>query len=389
MDENKGGTTAAFWVWFQDEEPVSSPLGSESDPFSGRGRAASNPDVVEAIRLRTEGREEEALDRLQRAAGDGDEDALLLCGQICFELGELGAAAEWYHRLFEQQPNHPLASQNEGLCLGRLRRWAEARECLGRAVIVNPERPEPWFLLGISLLHVGRAPESRPCFDRVLKLKPDYAPALFGRAVALHLEGQPGEALEIYELLLEDQPEKEELLTNALAAARRARDAAKVNSLASRLLAVKPEAEAALKALACLAIEARDAEQAAAWLDRLHDAGALNADQPLTESLALCLMGGKRREPERRAWKTLIQAAPRHEYGLFRLATLEHQLGDTATAAEMFARCVALREDWPEAWWNLAGCRWKMGDREGAMAALATARDLDPALATALASAAR
>ncbi|MDX2150964.1 MAG: tetratricopeptide repeat protein [Bryobacteraceae bacterium] len=388
VDDSKSGA-AGFWVWFQDEDPISSPLGSEPDRLNGRARPADSADVVEAIRLRSEGRDEEALDRLQRAAAEGDADALLLCGQICFELGELGAAAEWYARLQELQPGHPLASLNEGLCLGRLRRWDEARECLGRAVMVNPDRPEPWFLLGVALLHVGRAAESRPCFDRVLKLKQDYAPALFGQAVALHLEGRPEEALQLYELLLEDQPEKEELLTNALAAARKAKDAGRVNGFASRLLAVKPEAEAALKALASLAIDAGDPEQAAAWLERLVDAGALDGDQPLTESLALCLMGGNKREPERKAWKALLQAVPSHEYGLFRLATLEHQLGDTASAAEMFARCVELRDDWPEAWWNLAGCRWKMGDRDGAMQALKTARQLDPALATALASAAR
>src|SRR5258706_4988459 len=117
--------------------------------------------------------------------------------------------------------------------MARLRKWRSAAESLQRALVLDPDLPQAWFVLGSCLLNERQTSDSRACFGRSLKLRPGYAPALLGLAAALQTEGKPDESLGIYEKLLTVQPDAEELLTNALRAAMETEDRAKARAFAA------------------------------------------------------------------------------------------------------------------------------------------------------------
>lgn len=394
------------WAWIGDERPVQTQLNVERFDSERPGHPASDAAVVIALRLRLEGLPQEAL-RVLSTVKD-DLDALLLGGQILFEMEQFEEAAERYAELSRRDADHPFASFNHGICLARHGNWKAAAESLQRAVVLNPDMPKAWFALGVCLLNQGLSTEAKSCFSRSTKIAPDYAPALFGLAAALQVQGKHSEALAIYERMLETQTDGKELLSNALAAAMDAGDTSMAATFATRLLRVHTQSPAALFALFSLAADRGDFRDAANWCTQLAEAkpesfddhfnlgvcyqrlgryndgvGAfenaleLKSDETeALEGLAQCLseLSDARAKD---VWRRLLELVPeQHDYW-FRLGLLHFDSGELKDAANAFETCVRLTPDSLDAWLNLATTRCSSGETDRALEAYKTALSLD------------
>jgi len=70
------------------------------------------------------------------------------------------------------------------LLLG-VKRYEEAIQRYGLAIMLNPNSSEAWTFRGIALLQLGRYEESIASFDKALEIKPDYQVAKANRDIAL------------------------------------------------------------------------------------------------------------------------------------------------------------------------------------------------------------
>ena len=105
------------WAWMIDGDAVHTKLDVERLNAHRSGHPATNAAIGIALRLRLEGAPQEALRELARA--DGNADALLLTGQILFEMERFEEAAKSYSKLAKNFPEHPFASFNHSVA-GRL-----------------------------------------------------------------------------------------------------------------------------------------------------------------------------------------------------------------------------------------------------------------------------
>lgn len=396
------------WAWIVDECPVQTQLSVE--PFDSQiaGHAAGDPAVVIALRLRLQGMPQEALDVLSTV--NQDADALLLKGQILFEMERFEEATASYGELAKQQPDHPFAAFNRGICLARLADWKMATESLQRAVELDPDLSKAWYALGACLLNQGLTSDARACFSRSLMITSAYAPALFGLATTLHLEGKYSEALSIYERMLEMQPKREELLSNALAAAIELQDSTKITAFATRLHDVHPESSSALAALFSVAADKGNFDEAADWCTQLAHADTQSFDDHYNlaicyqrvgryenavstferalqlrsddvealEGVAQCLSELSDHTRTKKAWRRLLELAPERDDCWFRLGLLSYHSGELAEAVDAFEQCVRLKPDSLDAWVSLATTHWSNGDKNRAADAFDRALKLDP-----------
>jgi tetratricopeptide (TPR) repeat protein len=83
-------------------------------PSSSELDDAASPAVLIALRLHLQGASEEALKELEQSE-DESPDALLIRGQILFELKQFEEAAASFKRLADEMPKDPIAAFNQGL----------------------------------------------------------------------------------------------------------------------------------------------------------------------------------------------------------------------------------------------------------------------------------
>lgn len=410
---------APQWLWFVDDDLVHKFLGLDPENPRLAKRASAHPALTAAIRLRLDGKPDRALEQLHPAIAAGDEDALLLAGQIRFELCRFDEAATTFGELAENCPGNRVASFNQGLCLARLHRWPQAVDCLQKAAVREPERMEVWLTLGICLLNARRPPGAEACFKQALKIRPDYVPALLGRAAAFQVMGDPAGALAIYERLLEAQPERIELLANAVTAASALKDPGRTRDLAARLLELKPGYAGALSALAGVALDASDYDEAIQLCTELTQSApdvfdhwfnlglchqrkgqhvaasgafdralALDPDNPegLEAKARTSSAMGKSRDALE-AWSAVVRAAPDRAAAWFQKGLLHYELSHWEDAAAAFERSTQCGAEFPaQSMVNLALSRWKAGKRESARDAFEMALVQDPDCATAKAA---
>src|SRR6185295_10178001 len=72
-----------------------------------------------------------------RPAFSDDRELLLALGTAAIELGRFDAAIDPLEQLVKLYPGHPTASALLGRAYGREKRWNEASEALGRAIIAD------------------------------------------------------------------------------------------------------------------------------------------------------------------------------------------------------------------------------------------------------------
>jgi tetratricopeptide (TPR) repeat protein len=66
-----------------------------------------------------------------------------------------------------------------------VKRYEEAIQRYGLAIMLNPNSSKAWNFRGIALLQLGRYEESIASFNKALKINPDYQEAKTNRDIAL------------------------------------------------------------------------------------------------------------------------------------------------------------------------------------------------------------
>jgi len=99
-------------------------------------------------------------------------DALLNCGTLCYEEGNLKKAAEYFGRALQVDPQNALAHFNLGSVLEEVGRLEAARLHLRHAVRLDPSYPDAHYNLAFVCEKLGARNEARRHWEAYVKLDP-------------------------------------------------------------------------------------------------------------------------------------------------------------------------------------------------------------------------
>jgi tetratricopeptide (TPR) repeat protein len=99
-------------------------------------------------------------------------DALLNCGTLCYEDGNLKKAAEYFGRALQVDPNNALAHFNLGSVLEEVGRLEAARLHLRQAVRLEPDYPDAHYNLAFVCEKLGAYNEARRHWQAYVRLEP-------------------------------------------------------------------------------------------------------------------------------------------------------------------------------------------------------------------------
>ena len=116
----------------------------------------------------------EAIDAYDRALCIDPQklDALLNCGTLCYEEGNLKKAADYFSRALQVDPENALAHFNLGSVLEEVGRLEAARLHLRHAVRLNPSYPDAHYNLAFVCEKLGAHNEARRHWEAYVKLDP-------------------------------------------------------------------------------------------------------------------------------------------------------------------------------------------------------------------------
>src|SRR5579862_7613397 len=111
------------------------------DP-SKKKRQVESSALAAAIKLASDGKLDEAVKELERAASKGESPNEIhgALGHLKFEQQKWSEAAEWYRKVTTAEPKHRTAHYNLALCLERQGKFADAAAGFEYALSVDPKR---------------------------------------------------------------------------------------------------------------------------------------------------------------------------------------------------------------------------------------------------------
>jgi tetratricopeptide (TPR) repeat protein len=135
-----------------------------------------NADELLATALEYDGGETraEAIDAYDRALCIDPQklEALINCGTLCYEDGNLKKAAEYFRRALEVDPENALAHFNLGSVLEETGRPEAAREHLRQAVRLQPNYPDAHYNLAFVCEKLGAYAEAQRHWQTYIALDP-------------------------------------------------------------------------------------------------------------------------------------------------------------------------------------------------------------------------
>jgi tetratricopeptide (TPR) repeat protein len=166
--------------------------GARLDPLSGqfalnfetrelqekvRVMAGPNADewLATALECEAEGKTRaEAIDAYDRAlcVDPRKPEALINCGTLCYEDGNLKKAAEYFRRALDVDPQNALAHFNLGSVLEETGRPEAAREHLRQAVRLQPNYPDAHYNLAFVCEKLGAYGEAQRHWQAYITLDP-------------------------------------------------------------------------------------------------------------------------------------------------------------------------------------------------------------------------
>jgi len=164
-------------------EPVSGQfaLNFETSELTRQVRVIAQPGpnadewVATALEYEAEGQTpEEAIEAYEQALRLDPKklDALLNCGTLCYEEGNLKKAAEYFGRALQVDPQNALAHFNLGSVLEEVGRLEAARLHLRQAVRIAPEYSDAHYNLAFVCEKLGARNEARRHWEAYVKLDP-------------------------------------------------------------------------------------------------------------------------------------------------------------------------------------------------------------------------
>jgi len=108
-------------------------------------------------------------------------DALLNCGTLCYEEGNLKKAAEYFTRALQVDPENALAHFNLGSVLEEVGRLEAARLHLRNAVRLDPDYPDAHYNLAFVSEKLGAYNEAQRHWQAYVRLDPTSPWAAYAR----------------------------------------------------------------------------------------------------------------------------------------------------------------------------------------------------------------
>ncbi len=115
-------------------------------------------------------------------------------------------AIEFYDKAISIKPDYVKAIFNKAVALQMLNRLEEAVQAYDQAIAINPGDSEAWSNKGIALRSMGRTQEAIECYDEALAINPNDAGLWSNRGIALRSLGMVEEAIESYDKALAINP---------------------------------------------------------------------------------------------------------------------------------------------------------------------------------------
>ena len=239
-------------------------------PVASSGLAA-------AVALATDGKLDEAVRELEGALarGENPSEVQSALGHLRFEQQKWSEAQGHYAKVAEQEPKHPTAHYNLGLCLERQSKFEEAAKEFEAALAIDPKRWQAQVGRGLCLLRLNRAEAALPCWEaaqselRASKKPQRQDDILFGKAVTLHQLGRLDEASELYQKLLPLNPNSIDLLSNIVSLAGARKEEMQAKEMAERLLKIQADSRVALECMASITLTRGDFSAAAQYCSQL------------------------------------------------------------------------------------------------------------------------
>lgn len=355
------------WLYYVDDEVVHSLLRAEpelEEMMPGmKERAVASAAVVQAVSLYMEGRKDEAINRLRKAADLPDAEADVFSFLGCFELerGKWDEAAKLFQRAMARNPNSKLDLYNLGICKYREEKWQEACDLFRRAGDVDLEsgRVDCLTARGICHLHLSEPEPALDVFDQILRQDKESRAALFGKAVSLQLLRRREDADVLYRKIqaadeAAGRPSSPDLVLNRLAIAQATVDESLTRDLAEKLLGqTKPVyLAAAHEALAALAFARERYSEAAKHCEKLVELAPGVADAWFNLGIARQQLGQARPAIEAYLQAIEIDSSLKHAHA--NLGYLHHQRGDSDHARQAYVEALNLDPALGDTLWNLA-----------------------------------
>src|SRR5215467_3416086 len=156
-------------------------MGEKVRVMSGR----SAEDLFEtALDCETEGRAaEESIAAYERAliASPQKFEALINCGTLYYEIGNLGKAEEYFRRAVESDPQNSMAHSNLGSVLEEIGKLEEARQHLRSAVRLEPGYSDARYTLALVCEKMNAFSEAREHWRQYVALDPQSPWSDFAR----------------------------------------------------------------------------------------------------------------------------------------------------------------------------------------------------------------
>src|SRR5450432_3797533 len=130
-------------VFFIDDDLIERLLRGDAAPASPKQkRPAASSGLATAVALATEGKLDDAVRELEAALGRGENPIEVQSGlgHLRFEQQNWSEAQRHYTKVAEQEPKHPTAHYNLGLCLERQSKFAEAAKEFEAALAIDAKR---------------------------------------------------------------------------------------------------------------------------------------------------------------------------------------------------------------------------------------------------------
>ena len=123
-------------------------------------------------------------------------------------------AADYFKKVLEANPKHPLAHYNLGVIYDDNGMFDEAIVQFRKALEINPKNVDAHYRLGIALATQGEDEAAIEELRKVLVVEPTHIPTYYNLAVFYEGLGQEDVAIEYYRKVVELKPDHAEALNN-------------------------------------------------------------------------------------------------------------------------------------------------------------------------------
>ncbi|UCG57763.1 MAG: tetratricopeptide repeat protein [Phycisphaerales bacterium] len=318
-------------------------------------------------------------------------------GIVAMEKGDFEEAVSFWQKALEINPQMPGVHAAIARALMGLGRQDEAIKELEDDVRISPQSADSYFLLGQAFLQKQDYARAKMCYERAIELRPDHPNSYYGLSTACARLKEPDKAREyraIFKKLRTARPEDREYghapsddlarvrgnladLSMRAAGLYQARgNTRRTEELLKQAVAADPNSTAPHKRLAALYRMTNRIPAALAQCERVRQ---LEPNDPtchlLIATLALQL---KRADRAEAAFRNFIALCPDQSVGYRELAHLYIRTNTRLSEAEKLAKKAVELEPTADNYFALGQACQKVGDKQGALAAMRKAVELAP-----------